>query len=322
MGWMGKFFEKMGVVTTEQVSSPLELVHVYELNDWLEQIVQDKIEQHNLQEHATSYVHAIKDKHWLLDSKLESLPRSNEAYLYFREVKKLLEPWKKMDSPTAKRILELHAETEPQLERYYSKLDQLTAENKALSPFVSIVQDLRAVKDSFEQKITQSGMRSLHNLIQKAQQIEQHTETLAQLQETLQRKNEKLKLVVEKREEKEAELRQLQENPLYGNITHIRDQRTKLMQDIDKADNASWRTDLRQQLEALERSTGNRGFVLKIDDVEYRLTHFREQEQRLLAELAFVQEETNDHLALRNRQIELFANLVKISLGKEMNVKV
>ena len=319
---MGKFFEKIGVVTTEQVSSPLELVHVYELNNWLEQIRQDKIEQHNLQEHALSYANTIKDNHWLLDSKLEVLPRSHEAHPYFREVRKLLEPWKKVEPLTAKRVLELHADTEPQLERYYSKLDQLATENKALSPFVAIVQDLRLAKDSFEQKITQSGMRSVHNLIQKAQQIEQHTETLTQLQDTLQKKNEKLKLVVEKREEKEAELRQLQENPLYNSITHIRDQRTKLMQDIDKADNAPWRIDLRQQLEALERSTGHRGFVLKIDDVEYRLAHFREQEQRLLADLAFVQEEMNDQVALRNRQIELFANLVKISLGREMNVKV
>ena len=131
---------------------------------------------------------------------------------------------------------------------------------------------------------------------------------------------EKQTLVQSKEQEKEAELQSLQQNPAYPNFLVIKDQRAKLMMQIENNDNFQERFEMKQRLDALGKAVGDKELLLKLEDLEYRLDHFRKQSRRLKEEIERVQEDVNEVTRLRQRETEFFRNLVKVSLGEEINI--
>ena len=325
MGWMSKVLGKIGVTEEVAAHHSIELIHVYELADWLEKQSQQRIIEHSLDNAAQDYLNQLKDKCWQLESKLAEIkfPRHGEEEAIALHAKKLIDLVKKHDNFSLPKIMSLHAEGEFILEKITNRLTTsiTNSEHQFMPLLVRIVEEIRILKDTFEQKITQSGLRNINTLIQKAKVIEGHTETIKELEGMLRARREHLTGIREKREEKEADLKSLQENAIYPVITRIKEQRAKLLQDLEKSESQEWRTQLRQQLQALEASTGNRNFVLKLDDAEYRLDHFRKQEEKITEEISLLDEEQQENTILRNRQTELLTNMVKISLGKEVSVK-
>lgn len=334
MGFLSKVLEKAGILVEEKETSRFsaaEEVHVYELVEWLDKHAKAKIQQHALPAEFTEYQNKLKDQHWVLESKqeqwklrLKSSQGGPELAVIYQELLKSLQLLIKVES--FDKVIPLHQHVELLWEKMLGKLETVAGtaggDTEIMVKLTELLHEVKAQKDAFEQKITQSGYRNIHTLTQKAQTIEQHSEHIKKLQAMKQQREEKLKEVQEKKLEREQDLQQLQQSMQFTDLHKIREQRTKLLQDMQKAENPQWRSELRQQLDALERVSGNRDLLMRYDDLQYRLDHFKQQEQRLQEELSIVQENLQDSTGARDKHIELFTNLSKISLGKEVGVKV
>lgn len=78
--------------------------------------------------------------------------------------------------------------------------------------------------------------------------------------------------------------------------------------------------DLCRELERLEKPLKQNDFILKAEDTAYRLQHFSEQLGKLKERISFLDEKAAEITDKRNREIELFQNLVKI--GFERNISI
>lgn len=78
--------------------------------------------------------------------------------------------------------------------------------------------------------------------------------------------------------------------------------------------------DLCRELERLEKPLKQNDFILKAEDTAYRLQHFSEQLGKLKERISFLDEKAAEINDKRNREIELFQNLVKI--GFERNISI
>ena len=152
--------------------------------------------------------------------------------------------------------------------------------------------------------------------------IDTCSDRLYQMQQQLKVFQEKQTLVQSKQQEKEAELLVLQENKAYPNFLAIKDQRAKLMMQIENNDNFQERFEMKQRLDALAKAVGDKELLLKLEDIEYRMDHFKKQSQRLKEEIERVQDDVNDVTQLRQRETDFFQNLVKISMGEEIVIRV
>ena len=61
---------------------------------------------------------------------------------------------------------------------------------------------------------------------------------------------------------------------------------------------------------------------LKMDEAKYRLEHFSKQEEKIKTEMLEADDEMKDLQALMNREIDLFQNLVKLALDKDIEIKL
>ena len=61
---------------------------------------------------------------------------------------------------------------------------------------------------------------------------------------------------------------------------------------------------------------------LKMDEAKYRLEHFSKQEEKIKTEMLEAEDEMKDLQALMNREIDLFQNLVKLALDKDIEIKL
>lgn len=332
MGWMSKTLEKIGVLVEEEAPSLItEEIHAYELQEWLDKRAQERVQQHALDEEVPGYLNRIKDQLWFLDGKLEQWKEKNvresKVNYVLLETKRFLETVSKLSPPTVLKLIEQHQQLDSSWEKIClvaDELKELPMKEPAgqVLPLTSFLDDLRSLKETIDKKITQSGMRNLHSLSQKAQVIEQQTEAITKVQELLRQRQEKLQEVQLKKQEKEKTMQQLQEEFKFTNVGKLREQREKLVKDLQSAENPQWRTELRQQLDSLERSTGNREYLYRLDDLQFRLDHFQQQEQRYREDVSILQENLQETSTVRDRQIDLFMNMTKISLGKEVKVKV
>lgn len=80
---------------------------------------------------------------------------------------------------------------------------------------------------------------------------------------------------------------------------------------------------LQQELkEVKEQPMTDKDFSLRMEEAKYRLEHFSKQQEDLQREGGNLKEEIDDNIALWNKELELFKNLVLVTLGKEIEVKV
>jgi len=78
----------------------------------------------------------------------------------------------------------------------------------------------------------------------------------------------------------------------------------------------------KDKLEQLNQVVADKDFLLRIEETQYKLNHFSKQVEKLEQEVNEIKDEVNDHIILRGKEIELFKNLVKVSLGKDIEVRV
>jgi hypothetical protein len=80
--------------------------------------------------------------------------------------------------------------------------------------------------------------------------------------------------------------------------------------------------DLKSQLKSIAKSAKDDESLKKLEEAKYRVEHFSKQAEILQREADELKEEIKDMVALQNREIELFRNLVKVTLNEELIVKV
>ena len=98
---------------------------------------------------------------------------------------------------------------------------------------------------------------------------------------------------------------------------------TLLINEADKLEKLHAKySNVNRELEKLNvPSTITKEVSLKLEEAKYRLEHFTIQTGKLKEEIILVEEEIKDAQATFNRELELFTNLVKIAMGKEIEIK-
>ncbi len=77
---------------------------------------------------------------------------------------------------------------------------------------------------------------------------------------------------------------------------------------------------LSKELERFDELLQNKNLSLKVEDTNYRLEHFSEQIEKLGETILSLEEKTAELKERRDQEIELFQNLVRIGLGKNISV--
>ena len=80
--------------------------------------------------------------------------------------------------------------------------------------------------------------------------------------------------------------------------------------------------ELQQQGVSIAPSPEERGTLVKMEDAQYRLEHLSQQVTQIQQQLKEVEEEQNELLEQRTQEIGLFQHLVKMGLGKEVEVRI
>lgn len=331
LGW----FQKAGMVETSPPS-----IHINEVADWVEQQTKEVLTAHKLEEETLNHVNLLKDKRWALDNKLDQwqqlakTARNTEVSLLLMEIRKVLELLRFTDDKnTIASVLALQEKVDAIIESLIQKIENsffkdnftMILPEGSTAPTNPVLRELQGVKSQmqqFEQKVATSGYHKMKTLAEKSMQIDAHSDHLYQLQQQLKLFQEKQALVQQKQQEKEAELQLLQQNQAYPNFLAIKDQRAKLMLQIENNDSFQERFELKQRLDALSKAVGDKELLLKLEDIEYRLDHYKKQSQRLKEEIEQVQDDLNDTMQLRLRETDFFQNLVKVSMEKDINITV
>src|SRR3989338_2657192 len=332
------WFQKSGMVEISPVS-----IHINEVADWVDHKNKEVISAHKLEEETLNHVNSLKDKRWVLDNKLDEwqqrakTARNTDISVVLTDIRKVVDllcfP---DDKNTIASVLTVHEKVDALLEPITQKIENSffkdnftvilpegsTASTSPVNPVLQELQDVKSLLQQFEQKIASSGYHKIKTLTEKSMHIDTYSDRLYQMQQQLKVFQEKQTLVQSKQQEKEAELLVLQENKAYPNFLAIKDQRAKLMMQIENNDNFQERFEMKQRLDALAKAVGDKELLLKLEDIEYRMDHFKKQSQRLKEEIDRVQDDVNEVTQLRQRETEFFQNLVKISMGEEIVIKV
>lgn len=308
MGWMQRILEKTGisnVVTVQQ-----KTLHVHELIDWLDAQKEQVITSHKLVQELSTHVNALKNQRWLLQCKLDEWKQQgNQPKAEMAE--HLIHLLNLPESGTIDQMLELHGKVERVLE-------PVIGDGEVHPEF----EQVHELQDQFEQKVIQSGYSKIKTLLQRAAIIDQVGDEIHQLQQQVQVRKEKLAQIGEKRNEKQAALASLQQHSAYATFALVKDERQKLLIEIEKAESLQQKFELKERLHHVEKHAGGHDFALKMDDAYYRLEHFSQQASRLQEDLAKLEDALQEKNIRRQREVELFTNITKISLGKEIKVAV
>lgn len=330
MGWFQRLLGKESRPDLEEAHS----FHVYDLVEWLNSSGQEIITQHNLAEEAEQYVSALKQKRTYLESNLyiwqQRIPVNDvELRSIISDVRSIITLLSFSPNPTVSSLLTMHARLEPQLREVQKEIEKNHAveilfhepdQDSTGNPLLQALQEISSLQEAFEIKVIDCGFTKVFTLIQKATVLEDTADAIRQFREQLQKKKEQLTSLEEKKKEKELELNALQQHSLYSGFKAIKDSRTQLLADLEHSD-VSRRFEIRQQLDVLEKGVGSKDFIFKMDEAHYRLEHFAQQVQKAQEEADIIQDNLSAQLARQERETDLFTNLVKLSLGKEIRVK-
>lgn len=328
------WFQKHGTTT------PFSSIPINEIADWVDHKKKEVMVAHKLEEETTNHINLLKDKRWVLDNKLDEWQqrakqaRNIEIGLVLVDIRKIADALRfPHEKNTLSSILEIHEKVDAAMDVITQKIEKSSFKDNyafilpdgstvSINPVLQELQEVHGLLGQFEQKVALSGFHKIKTLTEKSVAIDGYSDRLYQYQQQLTLFQEKKALIQSKQQEKEAELQQLQQDTAYANFLTIKDQRSTLLGEIENSANFHERFEMKQRLDALAKAVGNKELLLKLEDIEYRMTHFRTQSQRLQEEITRVQDEMGEVTQLRQRETEFFTNLVKVSLGQEIEIKV
>ena len=431
MGWIVKFLEKVGLVEFESAQANESLIHVNDLEDWVNEQEQNLISNHQLKENLLTYINKLKDKRWMLECKLDDWEkkihalgldyRSQDVNVIFNETRIFLDLLQFENHEDFDKIQEINQKVEESLEMLQRKINDSSfsynysfilsrdEKNQAMNPLLKDLLEINNLKSDFSELIIKSGFTKISTIKEKVKNLDELQEKIKKYQSDLKIKQNKLDLVKEKANQKQEELELLKDNPqnlkevidknkkeevavkkeelvdqviiffskvkpaleiyneknpneklvtgylsnsaealfndeglaiisvlrnlknqvIEGKLNLITQQNDTLMEFISLA-NSGKLEELREeykylndQLNETENSNpSDKDFILRLEEAKYRLEHFSKQAEKIQEEVEVVDEEINNLLAVRSRNVELFQNLVRLAFAKELELRI
>lgn len=343
---MLRLLQKTGIVTIEET---VKNIPTHELVAWVDAQFQEQLSQPSLQEEAARYIRQLQDTKLLLERHLETARKKNARSELLPYAHQFISRISLPDPITVPTVLKVHAALELEVEKLSLAQEEfpdefsavqnsfrttIVSENsitngiKSSTPESSpgsvalapLLLGIQAVHDAFSERLAKSGLQTMKTVLQKAAAIEHFHDTLLQLEQEVQRRTERVNSIHAKKEEKDAELRLLQQHPRYFRLEAIADERKRLLNELQAAASLTERFALKEKIDQLEKSVGDKDFIVKIEEAGYRADHFTQQDEKLQQELYELNDAFEELKAKRTREIELFVNLVMMSMGKKIQV--
>ncbi len=326
---MLRLLEKTGMVTVEDT---IKTILVQELVAWVDTQFQEQLSKQSFHEEAVRYVRQLNDKKVMLEYQLEAGKKGPRSELQ-QQARVFISHISLPDPITFQAALALHTKLEPELEKLELAQDE-EPENRSLGTAANLnnapalnsltpqLLSIQAAHDEFSERLAKSGLQTMKTILQKAATIEQYQDTFLRVEQELHRRTERANAIHTKKEEKDAELKSLQEHPRYFRLTAIAEERQRLLKAISAADSLAERFALKEKIDLLEKSVGDKDFIAKVDEARYRTDHFTQQDEKQQQELYELKDTFEEITARRTREIELFTNLVLMSLSQKVQVTI
>lgn len=318
-------FLKRLIIDDEEEYVEGDAIHVHDLPNWVEKRSERIINTYKLEEETHHYVNLLKDKRLILEGKLaqwekELMPQEKEeANQIFSTGEKVMEklvfPKTNLDN-----VLPQHQQLVSVLDQTLKTVEGIDHQLKG--SWVNELIDLKKYVDEFNGKISQVGFGKIETLREKVIIIGEHSEHLRNLRKELGQKKDKLERIEAKKREKQAELRPLEENAHYPAFKMIKEERAGLLAELEGCDDIHQKFEIKERIDLLEKAVGNKDFILRVDEALYRVEHYIGQGRVWRKQIDELEEEIVSRKAQRDHEIEMFVNLVKVSLGEDVEVRV
>ncbi|MFH1275699.1 MAG: hypothetical protein ABIH82_01160 [Candidatus Woesearchaeota archaeon] len=261
MGWFSKllsFFQKRVVETKPEKST----VHLNDLGEWLEVQRHNLLSKNKLHSEIIQYTNHLKAKRWELECRIDEwqnkipLGKSDEINHFFVKARNILDLITFSEELEISEILEVQRKIDPLLDVSINKIeessfaddysfllggDERSIDEKRVdiivNPLLKELLELRSYNEKFGQKITATGVKTLDNLDKKRVQMEEVCQNLEKLRKKHKLMHDRLQTAEAIKEEKEAELTKLKEDPLYQEIGEMENQRSNLRKEQENLDN-------------------------------------------------------------------------------------
>ncbi len=265
MGWFSNIFREK--------DNSLEAVPFQELDSWLDSQAQEIVVNNRLDENLANYLNKLKDKRWLLDSKLEEWQKKieliklpinpEEVRIIFAETRRLSALFNFTAELKLNELLELYARIEPRLSKLIKYLessdfaenyefllekDELpepeavieamdaepVGEQKAvINPLLKELLEIDAVLENFWRELENSGYTKISVLKEKVEKIGSHLQFIESLKKEQDLAQERLSATGEKKKEKEALLSEFKNDPAYAQMADFWRRKDQLKQQIE-----------------------------------------------------------------------------------------
>ncbi len=348
MGWMLRLLHKTGIVDVEDITPK---VPVNKLVEWANAQFQERLARESLEEEAVLYVRELNDKKVMISYILDDPANQSSLPELAATARTLIKHISLPEKITLKEALALHGVLAPELDavrllQEERKEDDIgengrskpTTKNQVSvrtpdsllkpdslrkpDPLQQELWAIQAVYEIFAERLAKSRVQSLGVILQKAAAIENLSEVRQRMEQERQRKTERQKNIHATREEKEAELKLLQQHPRYFRLAAVAEERQRLLKNLRDTTHLAERFTLKEKIDELEKSVGDKDLITKVEEARYRADHFTQQDEKLQQELFELNDDVQEITVRRVREIELFTNLVKMSLGRKIEVTV
>ncbi len=242
MGWMDKALEVLKFRFSNN-SPALEIIHLHDLEEWLGVRFQDIIADQRIDKEMVSYLATIKDKRWVIEClldqwerKIVSLPepqQREEIHQLFSETRILLDKTTFKKDVKIKELMVINENLSAKIEMLLEKVGEssfandfefiLSDEEKemktTINPLLKELVELDGIRERFEQKIIQSGLRTMDALEQRRQQIILYQEKIDKLLHSIIEKKERLVVAEAKVKEKTEQLHKFKIDHSYDRLS-------------------------------------------------------------------------------------------------------
>ncbi len=247
MEFLKKFFEKFK--KNKKQSNVVEVISLPDLEYWIEDQIKVILDDEHIKEQFELYLNIVKDKRWMLEVNNQEILQKLSISKHQSELRNVASSLQKLtlsfpeNQPLEKvlkhsRDLKIATKSSIYLvEETLLLFKNLSEENHFYLLMEAILKELRELKlsiEQFDEKISKSGFSSIEALILRAKSlqnlIEKHKKYKAGISD-LEKRVEASEL---KKEEKNRELKEIEEKPGYKNFLSSKDRRKELVQQLNE----------------------------------------------------------------------------------------
>ena len=299
MGFLDKLigrFSKVGLSSNKKEEVPLS-----SLVEWIDTHATKIVASAKLNEELELYKQQLSQKCAIFQSKLKeweaTLPaeqKTIQLVALFSDAHKAMELVQLVHKSSLDEAVHFHALIEPKMDKFIQKiveapltdfvlLRQEQSSTNIPHPFLQQVLELNDLRETFDQKVTQSGFRSMDSLKKRALQLKEYASIVVKLSKDIAYKQERLQLAHLIRQEKETELEK------------------------------SRKEFALQHTEDTVRQT-------KVQEAQYRVGHFTKQAEVLQEEIFILQESLHQQEGILKQEHELVQQALGSAVGTEVTL--